>query len=311
MKPVGRRTAITSTLAAVVAACTASRTPGGSAVAQSAGTAGNEVEITVDGLYRYIRSNGIPDHVTGPFPNRGNPHAIAEQNHVYRVPLNPQVAAQPTPLGLSPFGVALNGIPFDPGAAEYWGNNRNSGWQYEALSGAVSLGLDTANAHVQPGGAYHYHGLPAPLIAGQSQQAHSALIGYAADGFPIYALFGYVDPRSAGSGVARLRSSYRLKSGTRPGGPGGVYDGSFVQDYEYVAGLGDLDDCNGRRTVTPDYPGGTYAYFLTDDFPVIPRCHRGTPDPSFLRGGGGGQAGPGRPGGPGGRSPGNRPPPRR
>ena len=310
MKPLGRRTAITSTVAAVVAACTPSRMPGGRALAQSAAAAGNEVEITVDGLYRYIRSNGIPNHVTGQFPNRNNPHAIAAQNHVYRVPLNPQVAAQPTPLGLSPFGIALNGVPFDPGAAEYWRNDPNSGWRYEALSGAVSLGLDAANAHVQPSGAYHYHGLPAPLVAGQSAHAHSDLIGYAADGFPIYALYGYVDPQAPASGVARLRSSYRLKSGTRPDGPGGAYDGSFVQDYEYVAGFGDLDECNGRRTVTPDYPGGTYAYYLTDDFPVIPRCLRGAPDRSFLRRGGG-PAGPTSPGGPGSRPGGGGPPPRR
>ena len=45
--------------------------------------------------------------------------------------------------------------------------------------------------------------------------------------------------------------------------------------------------CNSRQTVTLDCPNGTYAYFLTDDFPVIPRCLRGTPDRSFLRGPGG------------------------
>jgi hypothetical protein len=29
-------------------------------------------------------------------------------------------------------------------------------------------------------------------------------------------------------------------------GPGGNYDGTFVQDWEYAAGTGDLDECNGR-----------------------------------------------------------------
>ncbi|WP_083921907.1 YHYH protein [Kiloniella laminariae] len=33
--------------------------------------------------------------------------------------------------------------------------------------------------------------------------------------------------------------------------------------------------------ITPDYPQGTYAYFLTADYPFIPRLLRGTPDPSF------------------------------
>ena len=173
MKSVGRRTAITSALAAAVAACTASQSSRTPALAQQGVATGNQVRITIEGAYRVIRSNGIPNHATGRFPNAGNPNAISAQDHVYRVPVNPQEAARPTPLGLSPFGVALNGIPFDPGAAEFWRNDRNSGWQYEALSGAVDLGLDAANAHVQPTGAYHYHGLPAPLLAGQSAQAHS------------------------------------------------------------------------------------------------------------------------------------------
>ena len=60
-------------------------------------------------------------------------------------------------------------------------------------------------------------------------------------------------------------------------GPGGSYDGAFVQDYNFVAGAGDLDECNGRMCITPEFPRGTYAYFLTEDWPVIPRGFRGTP----------------------------------
>ena len=33
----------------------------------------NEVSIEVLDGFRYITANGIPDHVTGPFPNRGQP----------------------------------------------------------------------------------------------------------------------------------------------------------------------------------------------------------------------------------------------
>ena len=51
------------------------------------------------------------------------------------------------------FGVALNGVPFDPGTAEYWENDRSSDWRYDALSGKINLGLDQNNAHVQPNGA--------------------------------------------------------------------------------------------------------------------------------------------------------------
>jgi hypothetical protein len=101
--------------------------------------------------------------------------------------------------------------------------------------------------------------------------------------------------------VKQLTSSYRLKKGKRPAGPGGTYDGTFIQDWEYVAGAGDLDECNGRTGVTPAYPQGTYYYVLTEKFPFIPRAFRGTPDASFDRRG----PPPGRPGRPGGR----RPPP--
>ena len=41
--------------------------------------------------------------------------------------------------------------------------------------------------------------------------------------------------------------------------------GCFEEDYEYVANSGDLDEHNGRTCVTPDYPNGTYAYFISLD----------------------------------------------
>ena len=39
--------------------------------------------------------------------------------------------------------------------------------------------------------------------------------------------------------------------------------GSFLQDYEFKSNHGTLDRYNGRYTKTPDFPNGTYAYFLT------------------------------------------------
>ena len=46
--------------------------------------------------------------------------------------------------------------------------------------------------------------------------------------------------------------------------------------------------------MTPGFAGGTYAYFLTEAWPVIPRCFVGTPDPSFERRGPHGRRGGGR-----------------
>ena len=277
----------------------------------------NEVRIEEREGYRYIFSNGIPDHDTGAFPNAGNPNTISAQQHTYRVTLTPELSGTTTIIRPA-FGVALNGIPFEPGTGEFWNRDRSSNWRFEALTGFIDLGTDHHNAHVQPTGSYHYHGVPTGLVEGVGM----AQLGYAADGFPVYGPYGYAEATDASSGVVDMRSSYRLKEGLRPDGPGGLYDGAFLNDFEYVEGLGDLDECNGRVGVTPEHPEGIYHYYITEMFPFIPRCVKGTPDESFQRRGGRhgepgsgpppGRRGNGRlPGEPGNRPPGpprNRPP---
>ncbi|MBX9669316.1 MAG: YHYH protein, partial [Candidatus Obscuribacterales bacterium] len=242
------------------------------------------VTIAMQGQYRVIQSNGIPDHATGAFPNEGNPNTISAQHYSYRVAKNPAKTGYSTPLGMAPFGVAINGVPFDPGAAEWWHDDPSSGWQYEAMYLGQRLGLDRNNAHVQPNGAYHYHGIPSGLLEKLASHGKPVLLGFAADGFPIYGPYGYKNPQDKNSGLKKWNSSYRLRSGSRPSGsPGGNYSGAFTRDYEYVRGLGDLDDCNGTFGITPEYPNGIYHYIVTDTFPYVPRGFKGTPDNSFLR----------------------------
>jgi hypothetical protein len=243
----------------------------------------NNVRIEVKGDYRYVRSNGIPNHQTGEFPNRGNPNTISEQNYVFRMPAKPTYSGPTMPVGMADFGVAINGVPFDPGANEYWNRDRNSGWQYEAMYLGPRLGLDQNNAHVQPDGAYHYHGPPTGLLQRLAALSKPVLIGYAADGFPIYGPYGHKNANDTHSPIVKLRSSYRLKGGSRSSGPGGAHNGEFVQDYEYEAGLGDLDECNGRVGITPEYQAGTYYYVISDAYPFISRRFKGAPDASFER----------------------------
>lgn len=245
-----------------------------------------EVLIKVKGNERIIKSNGIPNHFVGRFPNCGNPHKINKQSFFFSISIKPQINSSPYPLDSGwAFGVAINGVPFEPLAAEWYQGKRGSFWRYEALSGAISLGLDENHAHVQPGGKYHYHGLPTLLIKKLeiSEKKHSPLIGWAADGFPIYNLYGYKNGKNSTEGIKEYRTSYKLKSGNRPGGnePSGSHDGSFSADYQYVAGLGDLDQCNGIKIKTPEFPEGSYAYFLTRDWPIVPRCWMAEPDISF------------------------------
>lgn len=243
-----------------------------------------EVSIRLRGDTRAIVANNIPNHRVGRFPNG----SVTAQSNTYQLDATPSQRGRATYLRLgSSFGVATNGVTFDPLAAEFY-ERGGMDWSYVANNGAIPLGLDTQSGHIQGGGEYHYHGIADLMLeaAGYVTGQHSPLIGYAADGFPIYALYGYVDGQGY-KGAAQVRSGWVLRSGARPGGanaPGGTYDGTFHGDYIYAGGAGTLDECNGMTTQTPDYPGGTYAYFLTEEYPVVPLCHMGTASSSFRSG---------------------------
>jgi uncharacterized protein (TIGR03437 family) len=119
---------------------------------------------------------------------------------------------------------------------------------------------------------------------------HSPILGWASDGNPLYGPYGYSDPTSSGSALKRLKSGFRMRSITTRttlpswalGQHSGVSQtltatqygpdvsakfplGRYVEDFEWVAGVGDLDQYNGRFTVTPEFPNGTYAYYATID----------------------------------------------
>lgn len=263
----------------------------------------NEVTISENEKrdVRIIKSNAIPNHTVGQFPTRGNPNTISEQDKLYEIDLTPELAQNKTfvyDLGIDSgkpnyvFGVAINGVKFEPSANEYFRNTKtkqpNYEWTLEALSDEVNLGDDRNNAHVQPNGEYHYHGTPTGLVSNFSKNTMN-LVGWAADGFPIYYKMGYKDPMNSKSEVIELKSSYSLKKGERPGdgvsAPDGVYTGKYVRDYAYQEHYGDLDECNGRTGVTPEFPKGTYYYVVSDDFPSAGRCFNGTPSDSFKIGG--------------------------
>ncbi len=256
---------------------------------------------SVSGGTRSITANGVVNHDVGAFPNPGNPNTISAQAYSYTVPVTP--SGQGSVLQMGPFGVLFTGSVLDPSTAETW--NDDAGWRYEALRYGTSgdyfgtdsnnhpsaLGVDCNLAHVQPTGAYHYHGVPTSLVPSTPAVKQ---VGWAADGYPIVILYGHDDPADVSSDVRILKSSYRLKSGTRPGGsPGGTYDGTFVADWEFVDGLGDLDACNGREDTVSI--GGkatrTYVYVLTETFPFISRCTIAKRDASFAQVGGGGGGG--------------------
>lgn len=236
---------------------------------------------------RNLVGNGIPDHDTGTFPNPHCPNTISARSVSASMTLTPALAAASTTLHI--VGYAFNGVKFDPstaGTCTVSGGSTtcsligNTGaWHIEALGQkSFDFGTDSSNAHVQPDGSYHYHGMPEGLLGRLAKGKSMTLVGFAMDGFPVYARYGYSDAKDAGSGVKELRGSYALEASPDPGRPStDTYPmGAFSEDYEYRAGSGDLDECNGRYGVTPEFPCGTYYYAITDTYPFIGRCVKGT-----------------------------------
>ena len=225
-----------------------------------------------------ITANGIPKH---DFNDGGQavPNNVSSQSYQYEIPLVPSFAASNTELSIGiDNGIMLNGAKVDLLAAACHGiGNEKTGcgngniWRFDPLHGANGFRIDSHNAHSQSNGSYHYHADPKALFSDSAVE--SPLIGFARDGFPIFGTW-FNDNGT----VRKATSSYRLRSGTRPsdnGQPGGTYDGTFRDDYEYVAASGDLDECNGMTH------NGAYGYYVTDAFPYILGCFKGTLDPSF------------------------------
>ena len=242
---------------------------------------GTQVTVSVSESVRSIKSNALPNHETGNFPNPGNPNSISEQDTTYEFTTEPVYADSPTEVLTT--GVAINGIKFEPGTAESVSCTSGEFYRIEALQETYNLGLDLNNAHVQPTGEYHYHGVSQLLADAFSSDMDLIHMGFAADGFLIH---------YSKSGV--YESGYVLKNTPRTGtgcvatGPAGgttvsidgtVPDGTYTSDWIHVNSDTKLDTCNG--TIINE----EYTYLMTDTFPYIPRCLNGQVSASRPTGG--------------------------
>lgn len=135
---------------------------------------------------------------------------------------------------------------------------------------------------------------------------HSPILAWVNDGIPLYGPYGYSNPTNPGSGVRRMVSGYALRNGqngtdnltttgrttipawavrlfgvsSNQSGPNVSTSyplGRYMEDNDYLGDLGqtqgvdfDLDEYNGRYCVTPDFPNGTYAYFVSIDSNGVP-----------------------------------------
>jgi hypothetical protein len=235
----------------------------------------------------YVEASGVPTYIVGPFPD-GNPAVPSDQNWVLRIPRQPVDAApgSETATGLGQIGVWINGVVVYNAKDARSYQNRDI-WHQNAVV-VEADGFDAALGHPSPGrvdrlmGTYHHHQRPVSLLAqiGDDGVSHSAVVGFGFDGYPIHGPYGFANPDGSG-GVVRIRSSYQLRSitlrDTLPDGTAlaladhgpavsATYPlGYYIEDFEYVAGLGDLDEHNGRFAVTPAYPAGIYTYYTTSD----------------------------------------------
>ncbi len=238
---------------------------------------------------RELSANGLPDHEVGTFPNAHNPNAISGQSVSASLALAPTQTSTVRSLGgpRGATGYVLNGVKIDAdtaGSCDDSGavcslSDNSGGWSIEALGQtSFNFGTDDNNAHVQPGGSYHYHGMPEGFITKRGGSSTTmTLIGWAADGFPIYARYGYSQADDASSALKSMTGSYQLVSAISASRPStDTYPlGTFKQDWVYVASSGDLDECNGRIGVTPEFPQGIYHYYATDSYPFFQRCVKG------------------------------------
>ena len=251
-------------------------------------------------------SNGIP------YPALSDSTTVEEQaynfNFNYRAGSNTQ---NPQAVNNSQLGIFANGVTFTrsipsikiPGTAV----DAPTNFTFNTVQLGSIYGEDLAGAFTQ-NGVYNYRSgkfistaWNTLLVTNASEyfkttnyngdnlrheDGHSKVLGFAFDGYPIYGPYGYSFPTDSESGLKRVQSGFiKLPSDNhRPGAwkydsvintPEGelvLVAGSFIEDFAYRKTKGDLDEFNGRYCVTPDFPQGTYAYFLTfeDDALTVP-----------------------------------------
>ena len=262
---------------------------------------------SVEGNKRIVYSNNYPNHdycfASTRFPT--------PYYRIYEFDLNPQLSGEITSLSRANgrpanyFGIGLNGVYMMPApATPFIFENVNTGeynwdWVFEPTTNIGDeqdlVTLDCASAHVNPNSGYHYHGnmvsyvesLVAGIATTSTIPQELLQVGWASDGFPILYRFG---PDKEGN-IKEMFPSFQLKAGLRPGdgisAPCGSYTGKYTNDFEYIPGKGDLDECNGvEASVTLTTAQGEetfeYYYVVTHSFPQISRCMKGNFSDDFI-----------------------------
>ena len=227
----------------------------------------SDVQATLGSEFLTLTSSGLPNFDAGEY-NNGSLGVATDQDYTFNIPLTVQETSRDVGTPPGPIAAFLNGtVLFN--AQDYTDYDGFAGVAYPIRFSS----LDQAGGHIDTSGRYHFHAysfadwLDDMGVTDTASTVHSPLMGFAWDGVPIYGPRGYSDANDATSAVKNVQSSYSIKSTLDDGRPSTseYAAGSFVEDYEYISGSGDLDDHNGRFAKTPEYPDGIYAYFMTLD----------------------------------------------
>lgn len=200
----------------------------------------NVQSVQYSATWSYIKTNGIPAYITGPFLD-GNPSLATAQTGYFKLPLNPaQNTGTPSPTTGGNIGVFINGVAlFDyrDGVSYSLSTGTNQGgpgggmgngvWNRDAIV-AERGGFDCAKAHPAMGNYHHHQNpsafnldkmvisnvcdlYPADGLYAIDETKHSPLIGFAYDGFPIYGAYGFKNVDGTG-GIVRMNSSFSLRN---------------------------------------------------------------------------------------------------
>jgi len=232
-------------------------------------------QVFYSAIFAYVKCTGIPSYTIGPWAM--NPNTPANQNWVFKITRFPVPDPTPSVAGNGQIGVLINGVVLFNGGDAMSYNNQNIWHRLAQYFEAVSF--DTSGGHPSPQRSYHYH-INMKKLYSPDTTAHSPILGYMFDGYPLYGPYSYESSNGTG-GIKRMRTGFVKRNiTTRTTLPDGTvlpsnqwgpavssqYPlGCFTEDYEQATSNFDLDSHNGRFCVTPEYPDGTYAYFITID----------------------------------------------
>ena len=233
---------------------------------------------------RTIVTNGCPNHESyctgkpGPAPTckdkgeQGSDTEAVEQDVNVDIPANPILKSSYEPgeldCSMGAIAYALNGIGFYSGAVAF-----DSGGNCPQLDVADPeaewISFDCCTGHSDYEYAYHYHFPPSCLLAQANKVApisdgHSAQVGWAEDGFPIYGPLGPGGVEIRNCGTSGAHATYCQDEC-------GGYEGELpgVDNYKYryyITGkVGDLNTL--PSTPMPDSEELYYPYTI--------RCYRG------------------------------------